>query len=233
MAVRLLSKDKEVLDTIHKGPLQRHPTGRWRAINLSISDYSTQVQYIEFSDSGSSKNDNTTKVFGTSIRLGHPPGNSMEVFSLSHHDSSSSGLRTCFLQLHRPKAHTRFKKWKIEWSEADSDEHKEFFTHITGAKKTHHVSFKIPTAAVHIEVFALGRGSIKQGFGRAFLPAVKGKLITALIRLPCFSYRHSWNHYIAIHRGGFRKSGGGELGSTHSACLAPRGPEECSPISLH
>ncbi len=171
-----------MLDIIHKGPLTLHPTGKWRIVEISLSEYSPQLHYIEFADSGSSENENTTRVSGSTIRLGHTPGSCMEIFSLPHLDSISSGERTCLIHLNLPNAHIHFQKWKIEWSRAHSEgseglhaEPHEFYAPIIGAKKIHHISLDIPTAAVDMKVFAIGNGFIKQEVGVGFLPSVESK----------------------------------------------------------
>ena len=187
MEVKLLSEDKEVLATLHKGPVQLNPTGMWKAIELSLRDYGPHLRYIEFADGGSSENDSTTRVAATTVRLGHPPGSRIEVFSLPHHDSFSSRRRTCLVQLSLPNVHTHFKKWKIEYSEANPEsgeafpvQPQNFYVQI-GAKKIHRISLKISIAAVRMRIFALGRGDTQRMFGEAFLPPLESEYMVLII----------------------------------------------------
>ena len=178
MVVKLLSKDKGELSTVQKGPLKLFPTGKWRAVEISVSDYSPLVEYIEYADYGSSENDNITRVTGTTIRLGRPSGSSMEVFSLPHHDSATSKYRTCLVHVNQPEAHTHFHMWLIEFSKADSKGHQpqEYYAPIAAAKDTHDISLTIDTVAVHMKVFGIGKGSVKQKIGEAVLPSMDSKL---------------------------------------------------------
>ena len=74
MVIKLLSEDHVELDKVQKGPLRLQPNGEWRAVELLVSNYGPHLQYIEFTDSGSSENDNITRVAGTTVRLGYSPG---------------------------------------------------------------------------------------------------------------------------------------------------------------
>ena len=186
MEVKLLSEDKEVLATLHKGPVRLHPTGRWKAIELTLHDYGPHLRYIEFADGGSSENNSTTRVAATTVRLGHPPGSCIEIFSLPHRDSFSSKRRTCLVQLSLPDVHTHFKKWKIEYSEANPEsgeafpaQPQDFYVQIA-AKKIHLISLKIPIAAVRMRIFALGRGDTQRKLGEAFLPPLESEYMVCV-----------------------------------------------------
>lgn len=177
MVVKLCSAKKEVLATFHKGPVRLHPTGKWRDIELSIRDYSPEVQYIELADSGSSENDNVTMIAGTALQLGHHLDSAIEVFSLPHRDSSISRKRTCLVLVDLPKAYLLFHKWKIEYStansgssDASSAQTQEFFAPV-GTGKVNRVSLNIPTAAVHMRIHALGKHGTREAVGEVSLPS--------------------------------------------------------------
>ena len=183
MVIKLLSEDQEILAKFQKGPLRLLPSGEWRAAELSVSRYGSHLRYIEFTDSSSSENVNTTRVAGTTVRLGHPPGSCLQVYSLPHHDSFSSGGRTCLVQLSSiiDNMHTLFQSWRIEYTESDPDSGKplpvpfqDFYAPM-GAEKVHKVSIEVPIQSVCLRIFAVGEGGTQWSIGEAFLPPLISK----------------------------------------------------------
>lgn len=181
MEIKLLSEDQEILAKFRKGPLRLISNGEWRAADFSVSNYGPHLRYIEFADGGSSENDNTTRVAGTTVRLGYPPGSCIQVYSLPHRNSFSSG-RTCLVQLCSPNMHTLFESWRIEYSEADPESGKhlpvqlqKFYTTM-GTQKVHRISFRVPIQSVRLRIFALGKGGTQWRVGEAFLPPAISEL---------------------------------------------------------
>ena len=181
MVIKLLSEDHEELGRLQKGPLRLQPNGEWRAVELLVSDYGPRLRYIEFRDSGTSMNDNITRVVGTTVRLGYPPGSCVEVLSLPHLDSLTSGKRTCLVKLTSDSVHTLFQSWKMEYYEADPESGKaltdspQYFYAPVETRKVHYISLNVPTKAVCMKILAVGEGGTEWRFGDAFIPPMDSK----------------------------------------------------------
>ena len=177
MEVKLLSEDKKVLAKLYKGPLQLPPNGQWRKVELTVNNYNLLLKYIEFTDSGSCEEDNTTKVARSTVQLGHIPGICAEAFSLPLRDSLPSRKRTCLLFVSLPHARTFFQKWKIECSQTDSESYKAPIEHVysIGTYKTHRISLKIPTASMRIRIFAVGKHETQLKVGDILVPPAESK----------------------------------------------------------
>lgn len=186
MVIKLLSEDHVELDKLQKGPLRLQPDGEWRAVELLVGNYGPHLRYIEFTDSGSSENDNITRVAGTTVRLGYPPGSCVEVYSLPHCDSLASGKRTCLVQLTSASVHTLFQSWKIEYYEADPESgtaltlSPQYFYAPIGTQKVHYISLSVPIKAVCMKILAVGEGDTEWKFGDAFIPPMDSE------------FDHSW-----------------------------------------
>ena len=181
MEVKLISHDNQVLLKTHKGPLHLHPTGKWRAVEMTISDYNIYVKSIVIAHSTAphGEESNAIEVTGAVVKMGHRPGICAEVFSLSRRDSHTTGQRTCLIHVHSPNVQDFFSKWKIEWSKTDSNGENsskpECHYKMISNQRNHFIALKIPAGPIHLNVYAVGKCGTMQAIGELTLPHADGK----------------------------------------------------------
>lgn len=185
--MKLISHNEKVLSKTRKGPLLVHPTGKWRAVKMTVSDYDPCVNRIIISHSTTCQGEarNVIKVTGAIVRMGYRPGVCTEVFSLLRGDSNMTGLRTCLIHLHLPNAHEFFNKWKIEWTKTNTDSNidlsePEYHYKMISNKRSQLIALKIPEVPVQLKMYAIGKYGTMQAIGEVSLPHADGKHNLAL-----------------------------------------------------